>query len=489
MDRNEMNGRVCLVGAGCDCADLITVRGQKQLLNADVIVYDDLLDEDLLEQLPSTTETIYVGKRNGAHSAVQEEINQLLITLAKQGKQVCRLKGGDSFVFGRGGEEIDALNKAGIPWEIVPGISSSVAIPELAGIPVTHRGVSRSFHVVTAHSAKTDEQLSQRLVPLANLEGTLIFLMGLSRLDKLCEGLIGAGKPADTPVTVIGDSIARGTLADITEKAQPVNPPAVILVGGTAGMNLNPTSPLSGVTIGLTGTSAFRQSIQPALKHMGATVRCLQRSTLQTMCPPETLQQKLNWLRASEHSWIAFTSPKGVDQFFEQLAYLRWDIRQLAPIRFAAISPGTAAQLEQHGIYADLVPQEHTSDALCQCLAEHCVPDSRILLLHGNYDYSAAIDTLRKASLSVQDILLYALVGGKADARQTDYVVFPSAGAVKDFFSNGGTAPRKAALCIGKPTQQAAAQWCNCTLLVKSASPKDLLNTIVSDAKETIFHE
>lgn len=235
-------GKVYLVGAGCGAADLITVRGLRLLERCGAVVYDDLLDQALLDAAPEGAEKIYVGKRRGRHSMAQEDINALLIAKAREGKTVVRLKGGDPFVFGRGGEEALALQAAGIAWEYVPGVTSAVAVPGAAGIPVTHRGVSRSFCVVTARTADSADGLPENLEELAHLPGTLVFLMGLSQLKEIARRLIGAGLPPDTPVAVIGGKNAprtiRGTLGDIAERAREAAAPAVIVVGGTAGMDL-----------------------------------------------------------------------------------------------------------------------------------------------------------------------------------------------------------------------------------------------------------
>ena len=235
-------GKVYLVGAGCGAADLITVRGLRLLERCGAVVYDDLLDQALLDAAPEGAEKIYVGKRRGRHSMAQEDINALLIVKAREGKTVVRLKGGDPFVFGRGGEEALALQAAGIAWEYVPGVTSAVAVPGAAGIPVTHRGVSRSLCVVTARTADSAEGLPENLEELAHLPGTLVFLMGLSQLKEIARRLIGAGLPPDTPVAVIGGKNAprtiRGTLGDIAERAREAAAPAVIVVGGTAGVGL-----------------------------------------------------------------------------------------------------------------------------------------------------------------------------------------------------------------------------------------------------------
>lgn len=240
----EEKGKVILAGAGCGAYDLITVRGLNAVRNAQVLVYDDLIDERLLSHAGEGCEKIYVGKRSGKHSMPQEEINALLIAKAKEGKRVVRLKGGDPFVFGRGGEEILALKQAGIETEEIPGISSAVAVPAAAGIPVTHRGISQSFHVITGHGAEGGP--TEKPETLAALKGTLIFLMGLGNIEKLTKDLIACGKPENTPAAVIRggfDDTAqtiRGCLGDIAAKTKQsgLASPAVIVIGESAGMDL-----------------------------------------------------------------------------------------------------------------------------------------------------------------------------------------------------------------------------------------------------------
>lgn len=239
-------GTVYLVGAGCGQADLITLRGLRLLQNCSAVVYDDLIDPELLNKVPAQALRFAMGKREGCHSARQEEICAKLVELAWEGKNVVRLKGGDPFVFGRGGEEALALLEAGVPFEVVPGVTSAVAIPAMAGIPVTHRGTSQSFHVVTARTADTEDGLPAYFDGLARLPGTLVFLMGLSRLETIAARLMAAGKPDRTPAAVVSGGNAprpatvRGTLADIAAKtrAAGVRPPAVIVVGETAALEL-----------------------------------------------------------------------------------------------------------------------------------------------------------------------------------------------------------------------------------------------------------
>ena len=239
-------GSVTLVGAGCGKADLITLRGLEHLRRCDAVVYDDLIDPALLEFAPEGAQRIYMGKRSGAHSAAQEEIQEELIRLAKSGLRVVRLKGGDPYVFGRGGEEMLALRAAGIPCQQVPGITSPVGIPAEFGIPVTHRGLSRSLHIITAHTADTPDGLPEDFGALAQLDGTLVFLMGLGQLPKIASRLMAAGKDGNTPAAVLSGGNSknpmevRAPLKEIVQAARDssISAPAIILVGAVAGLDL-----------------------------------------------------------------------------------------------------------------------------------------------------------------------------------------------------------------------------------------------------------
>ena len=288
--RNEKKwGTVYLVGAGPGAGELLTIRGMERLKACDAVVYDHLASQELLGFVRKDCRIIYAGKEAGSHSMPQEEINRLLIGLAKEGLNVVRLKGGDPFVFGRGSEEILALKEAGISWETVPGITSAVAVPELAGIPVTHRGISRSFHVITGHTL-TGGREQNELKAYAAMEGTLVFLMGFHSLSSITEGLIRGGKSPQTPAALIENGsllnqrVLRADLETLAAKAkeQGFHTPAIIVVGEAAAFNLqpetvNPRRPLDGMTVGLIGTEHFTDQMEIALRKEGAKTETLLR--------------------------------------------------------------------------------------------------------------------------------------------------------------------------------------------------------------------
>ncbi len=445
-----MSGFVWLVGAGCARRDLLTLAGRDCLQAADAVVYDDLLPEGILDWAAPGAELHYMGKRQGRHSASQDEINDVLIALAKAGKTVCRLKGGDPFVFGRGGEEAMVLQAAGVPFAVVPGVSSAVAVPELWGIPVTHRGVSRAFHVVTAHTAGTADGLPEDLDQLAGLSGTLVFLMGLSRLDLLAQRLIAAGKSPATPAAVVGNTVVRGDLAHIAALAKDFTPPAVIVMGDTAAMTLTAPRPLDGVRVGLTGTESFQNRLRTALAPYGGQVLSLQTSEVQTACTANDLTAALGRAPA----WVAFTSPNGPEVFFRLLRSARFDLRRLSVVRFAAVGPGTAKALEQYGVFADLVPAHHDTAALGAALAEQ---GQGPVLLAGAENASAAPETaLDAAGVPWERLSLYRLAPGPVRREPVDYLLLGSAGGAENYLAGGGLPPQLGCICIGAHTARRA---------------------------------
>jgi uroporphyrinogen III methyltransferase/synthase len=502
-----MRGKVYLVGGGCGPADLMTLRGLRLLQSCEVLVWDDLLAPELAAAAPETAEKIYAGKRLGRRAMAQEDIHALLIDRARAGKRVVRLKGGDPFLFGRGGEEAQALNQAGIPWEAVPGVSSALAIPAEAGIPVTHRGVSRSVHIVTAHAAGTAEELPEGLEELARLPGTLVFLMGLSRLPRLARGLTEAGMDPRTPAAVISGGNApcpmtvRGTLADIGERAAAVRPPAVIVVGGTAGMDLladrtaGERGPLKGTLVGLTGTGAMGEKLSRLFRDLGAETVTVQRSWAEPLPAdlselagsptggegfpraPEGISARENrgtaklptaWNQppqapdpnAAQKKWVAFTSGNGVRLFFRAFSGQGFDLRQLASCRFAVIGAATGAALREYGFHADLCPETFTGEALALALLEAAEPGEPIWLVRSQQGGEALRRVLAPCR-DLRELPLYRLRSAperiaREQLETLDYLAFSSASGVEFYFQAYGTVPdRTVCVCIGETTAAA----------------------------------
>ena len=463
-------GFVYLIGAGPGDPQLITLKGRQILENCDAVVYDHLASTVFLSWVPSHCRILYVGKQSGHHSMTQEQINELLIQLALEGLKVVRLKGGDSFVFGRGSEEILALKEQGIGWEVVPGITSCVAVPELAGIPVTHRNVSRSFHVITGHTLK-GAQSEKELAAYGTLEGTLVFLMGLQNLDTIANGLIKGGKTADTLAAVIEDGsldsqrVVRGTLANIYEKAAKafIKTPAIIVVGETAAFDLlgeASVKPLSGLTIGITGTPSFTDRLETALKAQGArTIPIMEMEVIPEEDPKEMtitdlLKQDLPF------TWLVFTSVNGVDLFFDIfLKKEKGDLRCLGNLRFAVIGEATRIALQAHGFYADLMPNDYCSESLAKELVNVLTPSDRILLARSRDGSIKLSKELEKQAIFYKDLALYHVKGKPlADdmlLSQCTHLVFGSASGVKSFLKKFTIPENTAVLAIGPVTSDA----------------------------------
>lgn len=442
---------ITLVGAGPG-PGLITVKGLEALRQADVVIYDDLIDESLLED-PALegVEKLYVGKRRGAHSMDQESINALLVEKGRTGKQVVRLKGGDSFVFGRGGEEVLALQEAGLPYEVIPGVTSAVAVPEDFGIPVTHRGVSRSFTVVTGHTAAGAERSVGRnsvggesFEALAKLQGTLVFLMGLHNLEAITEGLLTAGKAPETPAAVLSrgfsPNAARydGTLATIADVAKDAPTPGILVMGDVAGFSMKDSAEVPSVSV--IGTDGFCQRFREQCP--GAVTYPL--VTL------EPLESSLSTLRHdakngfADYEYIAFLSGNAIDLFFDQVG----DVRKLSALRFACVGSATKRVLKARGFEADFVPTEFNRETLFRELSEAWTPVRGKVLVLGalpeeEYDLPNGFRLLP---------LYETRFTGPAPALTTDYVVFASSSGVRGFFENGGDLGGATPVSIGYAT-------------------------------------
>lgn len=440
MQRNKI-GTVTLVGAGCG-KDLITVKGLNALKAAEVVVYDDLIDKSLLAGL--NAEIIYVGKRSGKHSKIQAEINKIIIDKANEGKNVVRLKGGDSFVFGRGGEEILALRGTGIPYDTVPGVTSAVAVPEELGIPVTHRYASQSFTVVTGHTASDKEESYEAL---AKLNGTLVFLMGLKNIASICQRLIEYGKDRHTPASVLSNGFSaeqtriNGVLENIAEKAKSAKAPAVLVIGDTAAYDFEKTVP----SVSVIGTSAFCKKFSERY------------GNIYSYPIVEIIPQEFH-IDYNEYEQIAFLSSNAVETFFSRID----DIREIAHLQFACIGSETAKKLSQYKIRADFIPGRFDKETL---LSE--MPERRTLVL-GN-------DNIYKTVLKPTKIKV-----------STEYIVFASAAGVKAFFESGNTLGSAKPVCIGKATATELSDYTNDYLTAEKHTVDGIVEVIKNDAFQKI---
>ncbi|MFH0809486.1 MAG: uroporphyrinogen-III C-methyltransferase [Pseudomonadota bacterium] len=473
---------VYLVGAGPGDPGLITVKGLDLLRKADVIIHDYLASERLLEHVRSGAETIYVGKRGGEHTYRQEEINAMLLEKAAQGGMVVRLKGGDPFVFGRGGEEAEALAAAGIPFEIVPGVTSAVACPAYAGIPLTHRAYASSAGFVTGHEDPTKPDSGIDWNNLARGVGTLVFLMGAKNLNKICARLMEGGRGPQTPVAIVEwgttshQKTTVGTLSTITEVARRnhVAAPAVIIVGEVvelrAQLDWFESKPLFAKTIVVTRAREQASSFVERLEDLGAN--CLEVPTIEVVPPLswDALDGAIKNLRG--YDWVIFTSANAVDYFLERLKPCGTDIRALAGTQICCIGPSTAERLQRLMIEVEFVPEKFRAEGLVEELLARGVQGKRVLIPRAQEAREILPIKLREAGALVDVVTTYRTIRPETprdalaalfERGGVNLITFTSSSTVKNFAEIfGGRLPQimksVTTACIGPITADTAAK-------------------------------
>lgn len=373
MKEKTKKGKVYLVGAGPGDIGLLTVKGLRCLQKADVVVYDFHLNAQILNYIKKDAEFVYAGKRGGHHEMTQEEINNTIVDKALEGKTVCRLKGGDPFVFGRGGEEAEVLTCADIEFEVVPGISSAVAVPAYAGIPLTHRRYASSFIVLPGNEATTKEESAIDWDALAKQKGTIVFLMAVKNIGLVSERLIKYGKPGDTPVAVIrwGTRADQKTVISTLENVShivadhEIKPPAVVVIGDVVRLrkqlNWYERKPLFGQRILI--TRAYTEEYEP-LEALGAEI--IEFPTIEVVPPVsyDELDRAISGIE--DYDWIVFTSANGVRFFFNRYFELERDIRDLKGIKICAVGPKTALSIKKYGLRVNLVPDAYRAEGLVE---------------------------------------------------------------------------------------------------------------------------
>ena len=452
-------GTVYLVGAGPGDEGLITVRGAELLASADVILHDQLIGPRALEGARSDAELIDVGKIGGGKQVPQEVTNELIIEHALAGRSVVRLKGGDPFVFGRGGEEAIACLERGIAVEVVPGVTAGIAAPAYAGIPVTQRGVSSAVAFVTGHENPDKPETQIDWPALAAFPGTLVFYMGVRSLGQIAEALISGGRAGEQPAAVIerGTFPAQRevvgtleTIAQIAEEAE-IKAPAITVIGDVAALGeeigwRDRAQPLAGKTIAVTRARAQASELAARLSALGAEV--VEAPAIKI----EPLNPKLPDL--ASYDLLCLTSPNGVEQLFAALS----DARDLAGLTIAAIGPGTARALLAHGIKADVVPERSVAEALVEALVD--VPIERALIARAEEARDVLPDALRARGAEVDLLALYRTVaeplddGARAAALGADYATFTSASSARFFHEAAGTLDGPRLISIGPVTSE-----------------------------------
>ena len=449
---DSKNGRVFLVGAGPGDAKLLTLRGKECLEQADVVLYDHLANPELLKFVPSHAERIYVGRKGRGAYRDQAEIHALLITKAQEGKCVVRLKGGDPFVFGRGGEEAEAVADAGILFEVVPGVTAAVAVPAYAGIPITHRTLASTVAFVTGHEDPGKSSSAMEWPRLASAEGTLVFLMGMKNLPRIVDRLIQEGKSATTPVALIRwGTYARqqtvvGTLSDIVAKASKadMSPPTVIVVGEVVRLrdqlNWYESRPLFGKGILVTRPRDQAQAFSNLLAAQGAEP---------VECPTLEIHPPDSWTPVDEsihalltYNWVIFTSVNGVQSFMGRLWFHQKDARSLAGLRVCCIGPRTREEAARWGVGADLVPQDFQAEGILEAMDRIGVKGQRILIPRAKVAREILPDQLEAMGAMVRVVQAYqaippaveiAPIRDRLRNREIHYLTFTSSSTVRNF--------------------------------------------------------
>ncbi len=496
VDKNT--GKVWLVGAGPSDPGLFTLKGKQVLEEAEVVVYDALAGQAILNMIPDTAEAINVGKRSSNHTMAQEKINELLVAKAKEGKRVVRLKGGDPFLFGRGGEEIELLAKEHVPYEVVPGITSAISVPAYQGIPVTHRDFCSSVHIITGHK-RAGKSYDIDFEALVRTKGTLVFLMGVASLGDICCGLLEAGISPDKPAALLirGTTASQerivATVGTLEEEVmrRGARTPAIIVVGDVCALAEEffwyEKLPLGGVKVLLTRPKELISETARKMRALGAEV--LEMPSIRTV----KLQNNERLYKALDHleqyDWLVFTSPTGVRIFFEELSSRQMDVRRLGTVKIATIGGGTKKELAKHGLYADLIPEVFDGEHLGKALALCCSGTERILIPRaaiGSQELTAALPE----TCIVEDIPTYDTVyeaGRLIDERaelesgQIDYALFTSASTVRGFAAAVGAIDytKVKAICIGRQTKEAADKMGMQTWMAEKASIDSLIDRLV----------
>ncbi len=445
------NKIVYLVGSGPGDPGLITVKGLECIKKADVIVYDYLVNSVLLRNARKDVELIYVGKKGNQHTMEQDDINQLLVDKANENKIVTRLKGGDPYVFGRGGEEAIVLKENNILFEVVPGITAAIASPNYAGIPVTHRTCTSTFGLITGHEDPTKDKTDVDWEKISTGLGTLTFYMGIKNLPNIVNQLVKHGRSADTPVAVIRwgttthQETVTGTLSTIVEIAKDIKPPAITIVGEVVNLrdqlNWFESRPLFGKTIIVTRSRDQASAFSEQLIELGANV--LEYPTINITDPDDfgPLDRELKNLDSTD--WLIFTSVNGVDAFFNRIFELGRDVRDLKGVKICSIGPSTTERIKEFHVSVDCQPPKYVAESVVEALEKvEEIKGKRFLMPRTDIARSYIPEELKKRGAEVSDIIAYKtelatdgdnIVLDKLKDGEVDIVTFTSASTVKNF--------------------------------------------------------
>lgn len=471
-------GFVALVGAGPGEVGLLTLRGKELIEKAEVVVYDRLVSSKILQLIPKKAQRIDVGKESSKHLVAQNRINEILLEKALEGNLVVRLKGGDPFVFGRGGEELELLNQNNIPFEVVPGITSAISAPCFAGIPVTHRDFCSSLHIITGHQ-KENEPLKINFDALVKTEGTLVFLMGVASLKAITSGLILAGMDKKTPAGLIQNGTRPNqrklitTLENLYEEsiAKQMRSPCIIIVGKVCSLSDSydwfSKKPLFGKKVVVTRPKASQGTLSIKLKELGADVfdyPCIEIKEIKD----NSLEEIISTIK--DYTWLVFTSKNGVDIFFDYLNQKEKDVRVLSSLKFAVVGSQTKKALAKRGILADYLPQIYDGEHLGKGLVEITSTKDNILLLRASKGSEEIINALKENGCQFKNAPIYDTIytNGDKDAliklfseEESVYVTFTSASTVEGFVNSTKDIDlaKVVGICIGKQTAKLAQEY------------------------------
>lgn len=483
-----MKGKVTLIGAGIGTGELMTLKGYKILKNADVVVYDRLLGEGVMDMIPENAEKINAGKESSNHLIPQEEINKILVSKALEGKNVVRLKGGDSYLFGRGGEEIESISKYDIDFEVVSGITSSIAAPAFAGIPVTHRDCASSVHIITGHNRRGKE-LNINYKACVEIGGTLVFLMGVKNMGVIAEGLIRAGMSADMPCAVVENGGSPNqkkvisTISKITDEAKDLKSPSVIVVGEVCRYSDDfdwfSKLPLKGKKIIITRPKEKAYDLSYKLRSLGASVVIAPSIITEPII--SDINKIIQLIR--EYKWTVFTSAVGVRTVFDKLFESGFDVRIFGDSKIAAIGNRTGQELLKYGIRADIIPEKHYTSELAKALVN--AKAENVLILRSEIGSEELTDILKKNNVTYRDIGVYKTLPYNNKKTKlpeiVDYVVFASASEVRHFVDNK---INYTGVCIGEKTAEEARKYgINC-IVAEKQSNEGIVESIIRDVEK-----
>ncbi len=526
--KNEA-GKVWLVGAGPGDIGLFTLKGMEVLKSADVVVYDALVGSGVLSCIPEHAEIINVGKRASHHTMKQEDISRVLAEQAKKGRKVVRLKGGDPFMFGRGGEELELLTAEGIDYEVVPGVTAALSVPAYNGIPVTHRDFCSSLHIITGHK-KQGADYDIDFEVLVRTKGTLVFLMGVAALEDICKGLLAGGMDPNMPAAVLQQGTTAGqkkivaTVSTLAEETavQGVETPAIIVVGKVCSLadsfSWYEKLPLFGCRILVTRPKNRPSVMASKLRSMGAEV--VEIPSVKTVAFSDQTRLKSELKKIDEYKWLVFTSPFGVEVFFDQLSSEKMDVRRLTGIKIAAIGAATANAVQKRGLMVDLVPKTYSAEQLGKELRQVCGDGDKVLIARaeigskdltnelcpeeykGNIKGNICEDIQREKgtnkTIHVTDVPIYETRYVSRDnvdmnkllkENKINCVTFTSASTVKGLAASCSDVDftQIKAACIGKQTEAAAAELGMKTYVAEAATMDSLTSLIVMLRSEDII--